>query len=138
MSVRDTLLRQHRWRLEERQQFLAGLETLANRLRADAQRLEREVAEHKIADDGAAADHHHYPPLVQPLIDRRRRLERSIVEVEAQIEEARALVSASMQEIAHAEAGARTQPEYTPGRVGRRVRRGRPHSVRSDTRLRGI
>jgi len=36
MSVRDNLLRLHRWRLQERQDYLAGLESLMERLRADA------------------------------------------------------------------------------------------------------
>ena len=39
MSMVENLLRLHRWQLEERRRYLGELESLAERLRADAQRL---------------------------------------------------------------------------------------------------
>ena len=45
MSVMDNMMRQHRWALDERRRFLTELESLALRLRRDAQRLHQEIAE---------------------------------------------------------------------------------------------
>ena len=45
MTVSHNRLRQHRWELDERRRFLAGLEALAARLRRDAQRLHWEIEE---------------------------------------------------------------------------------------------
>ena len=45
MGVVDSVLRQHRWELDERRRFLAELESLALRLRRDAQRLHQEIEE---------------------------------------------------------------------------------------------
>ena len=137
MSVRDTLLRQHRWQLEERQQFLAGLEALAERLRGDARRLDLEIGDSKLAGGYSSADGVDYPPLLRALVERQRRLDRSIIEVEARIGEARGLVGAAMQEVERSAAALRTQPERIPGRVGRRARRGRPHLVHGSSRQRG-
>src|SRR5260370_42265311 len=39
MSIAENLLRLHRWQLEEQRRYVAELEALARRLRADAHRL---------------------------------------------------------------------------------------------------
>jgi F0F1-type ATP synthase membrane subunit b/b' len=131
MSVRESLLRQHRWQLEERQQFLAGLEALAERLRADALRLEREIAESR---GRLPLDEADLPPLLQPLVERQHRIQHSITEVEAQIAEARALVAEAVQEVERSAAAVQAQPERIPGRVGRPRRRGRPHFMHGTIR----
>jgi hypothetical protein len=130
MSLRESLFRQHQWQLEERRQFLAGLEGLAARLRGDAQRLEHEIAEHRPADEGDVSS------LLRPLVERRRRIERSITEVDARIAEARALVTEATQEVERSAAAVRMQPQRIPGRVGRPPQRGLPHAVRRRPRQR--
>jgi flagellar FliJ protein len=89
MSVMDNMMRQHRWALDERRRFLAELESLALRLRRDAQRLnqiEEEAGTGRILRQSGAP----YPVFVEPLIERGRQLERSIAEIETQIPEAAA------------------------------------------------
>src|SRR4051812_8888515 len=122
MSVLDNRLRQHRWELDERRRFLAELEALAARLRRDAQRLNWEIEQ----ETGAAGTEQKpgivYPIFVAPLLDRRKKLEGSIVEIEAQITEPREAVPMAEQEVSPAGA-AWTRRATAGGTNGRRLRR---------------
>ena len=122
MSVLHNRLRQQRWELEERRRFLAGLEALAARLRRDAQRLHWEIEE----EIGAGATEQKpgvvYPIFAQPLLERRRKLEGSIAEIEAQIAEAREAVAAAEQEVSVHEAASANRAKAN-GTGGRRLRR---------------
>ena len=129
MSVRENLLRLHRWRLQERQDYLAGLESLMERLRADAARLQEEVAESERAN-GRVANADDPPPYLAPLIERRTRIERSMAEIEAQIGEAREMVEAARQEVKHAESSVGPHAQPGPMRVTRRTRRERQSRTR--------
>jgi hypothetical protein len=131
MSVRENLLRLHRWRLQERQDYLAGLESLSERLRADASRLQQEIGESEAAG-GRAVDGGDPPAYLAPLIERRTKLERSMGEIEAQIGEARQMVEAEQQEVKHAENGTVANPSSGPMRVSRRARRERQSRARAE------
>lgn len=135
MSVRENLLRLHRWRLQERQDYLAGLESLMERLRADGARLQEEIAESEAANGHAVIGGD--PPIyLVPLIDRRSKIERSMTEIEAQIAEARDMVEAARQEVKHAENGTFTGTASPgPMRVSRRARRERQSRARVETPL---
>jgi hypothetical protein len=131
MSVRENLLRLQRWRLQERQDYLAGLESLMVRLRADAARLQEEIGESKaISGSAAGADP---SPYLAPLIERRAKIERSMAEIEAQIAEAHGMVEAAQQELKHAENGAGASAPTGPMRVSRRVRRERQPRPRAES-----
>ena len=127
MSVADNVLRQHRWELDERRRFLAELESLALRLRRDAQRLNREIEEEsgagRLLRQGGAP----YPIFVEPLIERAQKLERSIAEVETQILDARKAVAVTEQQVRFYEAAhaQRTgKPASGAGRAFRRAQHG--------------
>ena len=124
MNARQNFRRQQHWQLAERQRFLSELESLAERLRADAARLSGSIA-------GAGAGASAIRPQVQgvllrPLIDRHEKLERSIVEIDAQIVEAREAVAAAQQEM-KALGGPLAQRSFDPGkrRPARRIPRSR-------------
>ncbi|HEY1794687.1 MAG TPA: hypothetical protein VGG57_01075 [Stellaceae bacterium] len=134
MSVRENLVRLHRWRLQERRDYLAGLESLMERLHADAGRLQEEIAETEAARGPAVAGSD-APEYLVPLIDRRAKIERSVTEIEAQIGEARELVEAAEQEVKHAENGAGTNGPAGPMRVTRRTRRERQPRSRTEPPL---
>jgi flagellar protein FliJ len=136
MSVRENLLRLHRWRLQERRDYLAGLESLMERLRADVARLQEEIGESE-AVNGHAADGGDPPPYLVPLIERRAKIERSMAEIEAQIAEARDVVEAAQQEVKHAGNGAGTNALSGPMRVSRRVRRERQPRSRAESPFAG-
>ena len=133
MSVADNVLRQYRWELDERRRFLAGLESLALRLRRDAQRLHREIEEESGAGRLLRQTGAPYPVFVEPLIERGRKLERSIAEIETQILEAREAVAVTEQQVRLYEA---TQAQRTskPVAGARRALR-RAHHVASSPRL---
>lgn len=134
MSVRENLLRLHRWRLQERQEYLAGLESLLERLRNDAHRLEDEVA---VADRAAGpeeGDRAEPTPFVQRLVERRRKIERSVTELESQIAAAQGAVDAALQEVKHAEGAVGPNAAGNlPLRVTRRTRPRRERPLRSRT-----
>lgn len=91
MSALDALIRTHRRQLELNRRFLDGLLALRGCLRADAERMHREVGIPGVAPDERAA-----------------RLERSIAEVEAQILRARAAVNVEIEALSrHEQAAAR-------------------------------
>lgn len=136
MSVRENLLRLHRWRLQERQDYLAGLESLMERLRADAGRLQEEIGESEAAK-GHAVDGGEAPAYLVPLIERRSKIERSMAEIEAQIAEAHETVEAAQQEVKHAENGAAANASSGPMRVSRRARRERPSRARTEVPFAG-
>jgi flagellar protein FliJ len=122
MSVLDNRLRQHRWELDERRRFLAELEGLAARLRRDAQRLHREIEQETGAADVEQKPGIVYPIFVGPLLDRRKKLEGSILEIEAQIADAREAVAVAEEEVNLVEA-AWTHRAAASGAGSRRLRR---------------
>ena len=124
MSVRESVLRLHRWRLQERQDYLAGLESLLERLRSDARRLQDETAEGGRVFGRAIDEGGDVPPLVRPLIERQRKIERSIAELEHQIADARAAVTAARQEVRHRETASGPHPPDGTLRMRRRRRGG--------------
>jgi flagellar FliJ protein len=93
MSARDNLHRLQVWQLAERRRYLADLESLAARLRADVERLRDEIG-----PDGGDAEPVR-PLFTRPLLDRRDKLLRSIAEIGTQIVEAREAVATAEQEV---------------------------------------
>ena len=97
MNSRNGIHRNQQWRLAERQRYLAELESLGEKLRADAERLNDEIAQ--LGGVGAVPTNGRLDPLfIRPLIDRREKLTRSIGEVDTQIVDARAALAAAQQE----------------------------------------
>jgi flagellar FliJ protein len=93
MSARDHLHRLQVWQLAERRRYLADLESLAARLRADVERLRDEIGEPN--GDAAQAQ----SVFARPLVERRDKLLGSIVEIDVQIGEAREAVATAEQEV---------------------------------------
>jgi hypothetical protein len=98
MNSRSNLHRTQQWQLAERQRYLTELESLAERLRADVGRLRAEIDEAGGAD--ALPTNPRLDPLfIRPLVERHEKLLGSVAEIEAQIAEARAAVTAAQQEV---------------------------------------
>jgi len=107
MSVLETLMRRRRRECDERRRYVAELERLGERLRADAEQVCREVAQ-----AGTAA----------PLAERHAKLERSVAAIDDQITAARAALAAIEQELARHEL-ARARRGGTEGADGPAPRR---------------
>ena len=99
MSALETLIRVHRWQLDERRQQLGELDRLADKLRLERRRLDEEDA----AEQRAAALSHEaslaYPSYAAALRDRRAKLDASIAEVDDQILRARDALAEAFQEV---------------------------------------
>jgi len=97
MNSRSSLHRTQQWQLAERQRYLSELQSLGERLRADVERLRAEIDE--AGGDRALPTNGGFDPLfIRPLIERRDKLLRSIGEIDAQIDEARAAVTSAQRE----------------------------------------
>jgi hypothetical protein len=95
MHARRNFYRQQHWQLAERQRYLADLESLAERLRADVDRMNGEIDQ----AGGAIEPGRVGGVFIRPLIARRDKLQRSLAEIETQIADARATVAAAQQEM---------------------------------------
>lgn len=98
MNMRDNRFRLQQWHLAERQRYLGELESLAARLRGDAERLGDEIAAvdpQTFVDDRTVV----YRLFIRPLIERRDKLNRSISTLDAQIAETRDAVAGAQREM---------------------------------------
>jgi flagellar protein FliJ len=94
-----TLIRLHKWRLDEKRRALAELQALADKLAKDAERLEQEItAEQEIARSSPEAAFG-YGNFAKLSIERRRRLAQSVTQVEQQIAGATEEMAEAFQEL---------------------------------------
>ncbi|GEO42910.1 flagellar export protein FliJ [Skermanella aerolata] len=94
-----TLIRLHKWRLDEKRRALAELQALADKLAQDTARLEREIlAEQEIARSSPEASFG-YGNFAKQAIERRKRLAQSVAQVEHQIAEATEEMAEAFQEL---------------------------------------
>ena len=127
MSIAENLLRLHRWQLDERRRHLAELESLGARLRADLERLTAHIDEDARIRQRAGQDIAAPRPFGEQLAERRNKLDRSIGEIETQITEARAEVTAAESELGRHELAA----AHRASTIIRRTRRARSLVPRS-------
>jgi hypothetical protein len=123
MNSRNSFHRAQQWQLAERQRYLTELESLGDKLRADIDRLSEEIGQAG-GVEAVPSNHPLDPLLVRPLIERRDKLHRSAAEIDAQIVEARAAVTAAQQEAKLVEGAAITHRGLKfEDRLTRRARR---------------
>jgi flagellar protein FliJ len=122
MNSRNRVHRTQQWQLAERQRYLAELESLGGKLRADLDRLNDEIEQ--AGGVGAVSVSSRLDPLfLRPLIDRRDKLQRSIDEIDAQIVEAQAAVATAQQEARLVEGALALRGVKFEDRLTRRARR---------------
>ena len=98
MTTLDSLIRLHRWQLDEHKRAVAEIEQLCLKLRADMHRLALEqAAEEKAAGEsgGIAFGYGNY---AAALIARRSTLAKSLIEAEARLAQARDALAEAFQE----------------------------------------
>ena len=99
MSSLDTLIKLHRFQLDEQRRHVAECETLADRLRAELRRLDEEKVEEQQVAGGSHEASFSYGGYARVLIDRRKKLLQSIDETEQQIVSARAVLADAFAEV---------------------------------------
>jgi flagellar export protein FliJ len=99
MSSLDTLIKLHRWQLDEQRRRVTEFENLAAKLRAELLRLDSEKDhEQKVAGNSHEVSFT-YSGYARTLIDRRAKLNQSIQETEEQIVGARAALADAFAEV---------------------------------------
>lgn len=99
MSALGSLVRVHTWALNEKQQTLAGLEGLGEKLRNDLEGLEAELQQEQSAATDSIEGTIAFPAFVAAALERRKRLRVSIANLDLAIEVAREEVRDAYQEV---------------------------------------
>lgn len=99
MSELHALIRLGRWKLDEKRRALAEMHALADGLREDRARLEDEIRSEQEVAGASQEVGFSYAGFAGRAIDRRRRLDESIRQVEERIEEATEEVAEAFQEL---------------------------------------
>jgi flagellar FliJ protein len=115
MTALENRLALHRRNCQERRRYLAELESLAERLRADGMRLRSEI---ELAVSVGN------PVSTQPLLKRHGELARSLAAVEGRIEEADVALATAVRELRRQELAAAQRALNAETPSGRRAARG--------------
>ena len=99
MTALGSLVRVHTWALNEKQQTLAGLEELAEKIRKDLESLEAEMLQEQSAATGSIEGTIAFPAFVAAALERRKKLRVSIANLDLGIEAAREEVREAYQEV---------------------------------------
>jgi flagellar export protein FliJ len=99
MSSLDTLIKLHRWQLDEQRRRVTEFENLADKLRAELQRLDGEKDHEQQVAGGSHEASFTYSGYAKALIDRRAKLNQSIQETEQQVVAARAALADAFAEV---------------------------------------
>ena len=99
MSALDSVIRLHRWQLDERRRDLAALEELAAKLVEERAKLDAEDVREQAAASASREAAFGYAAYARTLIDRRRMLERSQAETADRIVAAREALAEAFQEM---------------------------------------
>lgn len=111
MKPLEQLVRISRWRLDEKRQKLTDLERLSERLRADLDRLEAGLAREKEAAQTDDAARQAFPAFLKAELERKARLEKSIGDVEREVEAARDDLTEAFRELKKYELAKESQDE---------------------------
>jgi phage shock protein A len=111
MNIIEHRIILHRRHCEERQRYLAELESLAQRLRADRSRLRAEIERAVAVGNPASA---------QPVLERQAKLARSLAAIEGQIAAAGDALAAAARDLKRLELGAAQRADGAGPSDGRR------------------
>jgi flagellar FliJ protein len=95
----ETLIRLHRWQVDERRRHVAELEGLAEKLRQELVRLAEERAVEQATAGANLLARHVFPGYIRRSLDRQKTLEQSLAETEQQIAQARDALAEAFQEL---------------------------------------
>lgn len=122
MSRLDSIIRLHRWQLDEKRRRLVELETMAEDTRRRIGALEREMHEEAQVADAAAGRSHpgSWQAYVQTVRERRENLEVTLATIEAQVAEMNEHIATAFQELKKFELISEARERRTRETVARR------------------
>ncbi len=118
----ETLIRLHRWQVDERRRQVAELEGLAEKLRQELVRLAEERAVEQKAAGSNLLTRHVYPGYIRRALQRQKTLEQSLAETEQQIAQARDALADAFQELKRYEIAAANRDRLRMNAAARRER----------------
>jgi flagellar export protein FliJ len=121
-STLDSLIRLHRWQVDERRRQLAELEGLAEKLRQEMVRLAEERAAEQTAASASFLARHVYPGYIRRALERQKTLGQSLAEADVQIVQARDALADSFQELKRYEIAAANRERLRMNAAARRER----------------
>ncbi len=98
MPALHSLARVYMWALNEKRQRLAGLEELGGKMQRDLATLEQQIEDEQHVAAGSMEGTIAFPAFVEAALERRKRLSKSIANLERAIEAARDEVHEAFQE----------------------------------------
>ena len=98
MTALDQLVRLHRWTLDEKRQKLAELERFRAKMIMNIETLEAELAREQALADRSEVTSISLPAFIKATLDRRRKIEGSIAEIDRSIAAAREEITLAFQE----------------------------------------
>lgn len=99
MSTLDSLIRLHRWQLDEHRRRVADFEQLIAQLRGEMERLDAEEASEQAAAARSREAAYAYGSYAGSVIERRRKLAQSLAATEAEAVKAREALAGVFQEV---------------------------------------
>ncbi|TWA74781.1 flagellar export protein FliJ [Azospirillum brasilense] len=99
MSSLKTIIRLQKWKLDEKRRALAELQSLADRLQAEIERLKEEIAAERDTARGNVEYAFTYSNYIQAAMERGKRLTQSLGQVEAQVAVATDEMAEAFQEL---------------------------------------
>ena len=122
MSTLETLIRLHRWQVDERRRHVAELEGLAEKLHLELARLAEERRAEEAAATASFEAQQAYPGYIRRALERQRTIERSKAEVEGQILQARDALAEAFQELKRYEIASANRERHRIHQANRRER----------------
>lgn len=99
MNSLKSVIRLHKWQLDEKRRALVELQNLGDRLRAEAQRLEEEILQEQRAASASFEASFTYANYAKAAMERRTRIAQSIAQVDGQIAAATDEMAEAFQEL---------------------------------------
>ena len=99
MTALDSMVRVHRWMLDERQRKLADLQVFVDKLKDDLTALDKELEAEREVADGSDEAGMAYPAFVAASLERRKKLCDTIANLESEIEAVREEVAEAFGEL---------------------------------------
>jgi flagellar export protein FliJ len=99
MSALDSMVRLHRWMLDEKQRKLGELQAFLDRLTEDLSVLDGDIETEREATDRSGQTGSAFPAYLAAALDRRKKLCETIANVEKQVQAARAEVAEASGEL---------------------------------------
>lgn len=122
MSTLESLVRLHKWQVDERRRQVAELEVLAERLRQEVQRLAEERRAEQVVASASFEAQRAYPGYIRRALERQHTLDRSLTETEGQIVHARDALADAFQELKRYEIAAANRERHRQQQANRRER----------------